>query len=134
VIETPNRLWYFDHHTALLPFYLWLPDDLAFEYARHSPREPFNRGFGEPTDEAMLSFLRHGRGVSYHELELAIGDLEALRVVSSLGGFQMEQNVLRRLRNRMTTAHRFESFLASVGPAIHRGFYEPRLDLIIRKA
>jgi len=38
ISETPNRLWYFDDHTSLLPFYSWLPDDLAFEYSRMSPR------------------------------------------------------------------------------------------------
>jgi S-adenosylmethionine-dependent methyltransferase len=133
VIETPNRLWYFDYHTALLPFYSWLPDDLAFKYARHSPRKPFNAAYGEPTAEAMLSFLRHGRGVSYHEFDLALGDVKTLRVLSSLQGFEMDQNLLRRLRNRMGMAHRFESFLTAVGPAIHRGFYESRLDLIIQK-
>ena len=41
VIETPNRLWHTDTHTALLPFYHWLPDDLAFKYARFSQRTNF---------------------------------------------------------------------------------------------
>lgn len=40
VVETPNRLWYFDHHTSHLPFFSWLPDDLAFKYSRFSP-SPF---------------------------------------------------------------------------------------------
>jgi 2-polyprenyl-3-methyl-5-hydroxy-6-metoxy-1,4-benzoquinol methylase len=30
-IETPNRLWWFDEHTSFLPFYNWLPDELAFD-------------------------------------------------------------------------------------------------------
>jgi len=38
VVDTPNRLWWFDWHTAHLPFFNWLPDDLALDYAPHSDR------------------------------------------------------------------------------------------------
>lgn len=38
LVDTPNRLWHYDQHTAHLPFYSWLPDDLAFAYSRFSPR------------------------------------------------------------------------------------------------
>jgi 2-polyprenyl-3-methyl-5-hydroxy-6-metoxy-1,4-benzoquinol methylase len=31
VVDTPNRLWYFDGHTALTPFFNWLPHELAME-------------------------------------------------------------------------------------------------------
>lgn len=72
VIETPNRLWYFDGHTALLPFYHWLPDRLAFEYARFSPREYFREVYSEFTPDKALHFLRRGRGVSFHEFDLFI--------------------------------------------------------------
>ena len=41
VVETPNRLWWFDAHTARLPFFHWLPNELAFEQLRHSARENF---------------------------------------------------------------------------------------------
>lgn len=37
VIDTPNRLWIRDGHTSLLPFFHWLPDELAIRYMRHSP-------------------------------------------------------------------------------------------------
>jgi S-adenosylmethionine-dependent methyltransferase len=37
VVETPNRLWHYDSHTSFLPFFHWLPDDLAFEYSSRSP-------------------------------------------------------------------------------------------------
>jgi S-adenosylmethionine-dependent methyltransferase len=73
LIETPNRLWYYDTHTSRLPFYLWLPDDLAFLYSRFSPRKPFcNLYRGEIDDDSRLDFLRRGRGVSFHEFELAM--------------------------------------------------------------
>jgi S-adenosylmethionine-dependent methyltransferase len=62
VIETPNRLWYFDHHTAQLPFYSWLPDDIAFLYSQKSPRKPFCDLYRAIDDASMLDFLRRGRG------------------------------------------------------------------------
>ena len=60
VIETPNRLWYHDGHTSLLPFFMWLPDELAFEYSRLSPRTSFANEFREFTEEQQLRFLRQG--------------------------------------------------------------------------
>jgi 2-polyprenyl-3-methyl-5-hydroxy-6-metoxy-1,4-benzoquinol methylase len=39
IVETPNRLWYFDGHTSLLPFFHWLPDELAFNYSHFSQRD-----------------------------------------------------------------------------------------------
>ena len=30
IIEAPNRLWPFDSHTADLPFFHWLPDELRW--------------------------------------------------------------------------------------------------------
>ncbi len=135
VIDTPNRLWYHDQHTAHLPFYFWLPDDLAFAYSRFSPRKPFDRSFRDPNPEAMLSFLRHGRGVSYHEFDLTMKRVETLQVVSSLSLFIRSQQPLWRLGRRLTRSanYRYEKFLMEVGPDIHPGFYQPSLDLIIRK-
>lgn len=135
VIDTPNRLWYFDHHTAHLPFFFWLPDDLAFDYTRFSPRKPFDESFRERNAATMLNFLRHGRGVSYHEFDLAIKPSAQLQVVSSLSLFIREQRPLWKWGRRFMRSanYRFESFLREVGPDIHPGFYQPSLDLIIRK-
>ena len=135
VIDTPNRLWYFDQHTAHLPFYFWLPDDLAFAYSRFSPRHPFNQSFREPSQDAMLGFLRHGRGVSYHEFDLTMKQAQELHVVSSLSLFLRAQQPLWDWGRRLTRSanYRYEKFLMEVGPSIHPGFYQPSLDLIIRK-
>ncbi|HEY8508049.1 MAG TPA: class I SAM-dependent methyltransferase [Steroidobacteraceae bacterium] len=135
LVETPNRLWFFDFHTAHLPFYSWLPNDLAFEYARLSPRKPFCDSYREPTEEAMLSFLRQGRGVSFHEFDLAIKDATQLNVVSSLPLWLRAASPLHvwELGWRMSLEGRFEACLMKMKPGIHRGFYQPSLDLIIRK-
>lgn len=143
--DTPNRLWRSDFHTSWLPFYHWLPDDLALAYSRYSSREPFASSYATampdaadpgatPTGE-MESFLRHGRGVSYHEFALALGDVEKLDVVSSLPIWLRERSPLRvrQLARWLTSEGRFSRMLSAVGPSIHPGFYEPNLELIIRK-
>lgn len=134
-IETPNRLWFFDEHTSFLPFYNWLPDELAFDYSRYSQREPLRRSYREQSAGALTSFLRHGRGVSYHEFDLAMKDAAQLDVVSSLPLWLRRDGLfgwraLKRLRKRK---HRYERLIASLRPDLHRGFFTPWLDLIIRK-
>ena len=133
VIETPNRLWYFDAHTALLPFFHWLPEDLAFKYTRFSPRTNFREIYREDGPERRQHFLRRGRGVSFHEFELAIGPAAELEVVSSLHQFGQRRRLLPSLR-RVGAAQSYRALLARVGPAgVHEGFYQEDLDLILRK-
>jgi 2-polyprenyl-3-methyl-5-hydroxy-6-metoxy-1,4-benzoquinol methylase len=135
VIETPNRLWFFDDHTSRLPFFNWLPDELAFAYSRFSPREPFRSSYRQLSADAMESFLRHGRGVSFHEFDLAIADASTLEVVSCLALWSKRPGLfgLRELARRYKRKSRLERTLASFRPDIHRGFFQPFLDLIIRK-
>jgi SAM-dependent methyltransferase len=79
VCEAPNRLIDFDHHTAQIPFFSQLPDELALRYARHSPRPDFTAAMaaaaGAGPAAAQTALTRWGRGVSFHEFELAFGDL-----------------------------------------------------------
>src|SRR3712207_2222896 len=72
VYETPNRLAWMDWHSFLLPFFHCLPDDLALRYAHKSPRKGFGVS-GSTPNEQLESLHRLGRGVSYHEFELALG-------------------------------------------------------------
>jgi 2-polyprenyl-3-methyl-5-hydroxy-6-metoxy-1,4-benzoquinol methylase len=133
VIETPNRLWYYDSHTSHLPFFLWLPDDLALLYSQFSPRIKFCDLYREIDDSSKLDFLRRGRGVSYHEFDLTMKRTEKLDVVSSLPIYLREQNLLRKAFWIRSNKRRFETFLVRFGPRIHRGFYQESLDLVIRK-
>jgi 2-polyprenyl-3-methyl-5-hydroxy-6-metoxy-1,4-benzoquinol methylase len=41
VYDTPNRLYGYDMHSFRLPFFNWLPDDLALLYASRSSRAAF---------------------------------------------------------------------------------------------
>jgi 2-polyprenyl-3-methyl-5-hydroxy-6-metoxy-1,4-benzoquinol methylase len=136
VIGTPNRLYFFDSHTAMLPFYFWLPDELAIKYASFSTRKEFGNRFDperEPTDDEKLEFARWGRGMSYHELELAIGPLTTLRVVSSLSGYLKKRDIMYRLGSRYLMNGSYQAFFKRLYPTVHASFFDPFLDIIIQK-
>ena len=79
VCETPNRLFWQDHHTSQLPFFHLLPEELALLYYNRSERPEFLNAFGDATrgdpEEATETLERWGRGVSYHEFELVFPEL-----------------------------------------------------------
>ena len=133
VLETPNRLWYYDAHTSLLPFYLWLPDELAFEYSRFSPRNNFRELYREYTDESKLHFLRRGRGVSFHEFELAMKPARELKVVSNLPKEREKRGLWGWAHWRFSDEYRYIALLRRIAPQIHEGFLQSFLYLIIEK-
>jgi 2-polyprenyl-3-methyl-5-hydroxy-6-metoxy-1,4-benzoquinol methylase len=134
VVETPNRLWFYDFHTALLPFYFWLPDELAFDYASRSSRTNFSEVYKEKTPEKLLHFVRRGRGVSFHDFEIAFDGISGMNVVSCLETFR-KKKFLRFITDRLKARGyvRYKNFIQNHGPAYHEGFYEPWLDLIFQK-
>lgn len=129
VMDTPNRLWFFDQHTSRLPFYHWLPNDLAFRYARFSPRDNFREIYREESADSMQHFLRRGRGVSFHEFDLAIKPATRLKVVSSLVSYR---GMLRRWLGS-AASRRYKAALMSICPGIHEGFFDPSLELVIQR-
>ncbi|HEY6324130.1 MAG TPA: methyltransferase domain-containing protein [Thermoanaerobaculia bacterium] len=133
VIETPNRLWHYDNHTALLPFYHWLPDRVAFEYSRFSEREYFREIYLDHTPEKELHFLRRGRGVSFHEFELFMAPRQQLEVVSCLHAFVRAREPEERQRWIASGDAAFAGQLQRACPDLHEAFVQPALDLAIRK-
>lgn len=133
VIETPNRLGYDDRLTSTLPFLHWLPDDLAFRESRFSPRRDLAGLYRDMDPASMVDFLSHGRGVSRHDFELALGPVEKLDVVSGLAEFLRRQRLAARLLYRLRRRPRHLRFLTRVGPRVHAGFFEESLDLALRK-
>ncbi len=133
LIETPNRLWPVDSHTSQLPFFSWLPDALAFDYATFSQRATF--GGGVYTDPAgqMLEFLRRGRGVSFHEFDLALGDHRRLEVRSCMQLDRRAANPARRVGWALSTAGRTERALRQYAPSTHRAWFQPFLYLTLAK-
>ena len=88
VIETPNRLTYFDRHTSQLPFFQMLPIDHQLLYADRSPRTTFADNIAahrerSPGEDALRALtIRWGQSVTFHDFEVAIGDVNQ-RIVSS---------------------------------------------------
>jgi S-adenosylmethionine-dependent methyltransferase len=130
ITDTPNRLWPYDSHTARLPFFHWLPDELAFEYSARSPRAPFNARFRELSDHAMLTFRRQGRGVSYHEVELALNQLE---IVSDQAAFLMARNPVRLVKHIVANDMGRERWLNRSMPKLQRAWFSQNLNVITRK-
>lgn len=134
ILGSPNRLWFFDVHTALLPFYYWLPDELAFQYSKFSQRNDFNRLYKRDYKDASIEFARWGRGVSYHELELAIKPIEYLKVIGDLHSFERPKNFIQKMAYRFSDEYKYKTILAKQGPkGLHPGFYEYYLDVAILK-
>lgn len=129
-VETPNRLWHFDSHTSKLPFYHWLPNELAFHYSKYSTRKNFREIYHDYNDLNKENFLRRGRGVSYHEFELAIDRVSSLNVISSLSSYQGYKYSL----NKSAFDRKYKSFLSSHFPELHHGWFDEYLDLVIRKS
>jgi S-adenosylmethionine-dependent methyltransferase len=127
VYETPNRLGFFDWHSFLLPFFHSLPDELALEYASRTPRSFFKVS---ETGDRVEALYRLGRGVSYHEFELAIG-LEAMTVLND--GFSAHLRHRRGLTHKSFDRALFSLFNEHL-PNVPRGFTRPSLDLIIQKS
>jgi 2-polyprenyl-3-methyl-5-hydroxy-6-metoxy-1,4-benzoquinol methylase len=132
IAETPNRLWPYDAHTAHMPFFHWLPDNLAFRFSQHSRRYPFNSRFREMTGESMVSFLREGRGFSFHELDLAL-DRNAYRVVSDRVAFLAKRNPVKLIKRLLARDASRERFLNLFDPERHRALFRQNVEIVIRK-
>jgi len=135
VADTPNRLWHTDLHSSLLPFFHWLPDELAFEYSRFSPNENYSGAYRPGEKDTATAMLRLGRGMSFHEIELATHRRAGeLKVASSKAAFQRRRCPLLWLAWLLSRDRRYESLLAAAARGIGRGFLEPFLDVIIEKS
>lgn len=133
IIEAPNRLWYFDSHTSGLPFYYWLPDEIAIKYSRFSSRRKFKNLSQAPIKEACIELMRWGRGVSYHEFELALEGVDLKSGVSCSSIYARKQRIMSRLKWWFSKERRHEKLLQSMMPDIHAGFFQPYLNIAIQK-
>jgi len=128
VVETPNRLWFDDQHTSLENFFHWLPDDLALKYAASTSRAEFNE-IVTPTQ-----LVRHGRGVSFHDFEVAMGvSASELPVVSCLTEWIRQQTKSHRVESNVLR-RRYERILQEIRPDLHQGFCLEYLDLLLKKS
>lgn len=132
IIEAPNRLWLFDNHTGDLPFFHWLPDEIALEYCKQSPGYQA-AAFDITSEDAKLELYRRGRGVSYHDIELALGPIQDLDFMVDRQSFQRGQNPLRWLYYQQSDRRRYANMLRRQRPDLPLGLFMPYLDVAIRK-
>jgi ubiquinone/menaquinone biosynthesis C-methylase UbiE len=134
VIETPNRLTYFDLHTSQLPFFHFLPRELKLEYFERSPRDEvvdeLRRALEKSEEEALESLTRLGAGISYHEFELAL-DTDDLGSLLVCDGFEAEMlqwfppNYEERLLQTVFQQHRVPAPLGFTRHVLNLAFRKP---------
>jgi 2-polyprenyl-3-methyl-5-hydroxy-6-metoxy-1,4-benzoquinol methylase len=135
IIETPNRLWFKDDHTAMLPFFHWLPDQLAYYYSSVSPRVNFYRFSNELGSQIPEIFHRLGRGVSYHEFEIALGKDVLSNVAGDLYSYLLKRriNPLSIPKAALSIENRYSKLLKKINPSIDSSFFNPYLNLAFMK-
>ena len=111
----------------MLPFFHWLPDELAFAYSRFSDRDNFRELYRDYAPNPKHHFLRRGRGMSFHEIDLAIAPVSQLQIVSSLSQFG------KNVRYVTCDGSKYKSTLCRLFPDIHQGFFDEYLDLVVRR-
>ncbi len=135
VCDTPNQLWYYDHHTAFQNFFHWLPDELAVDYAARTPRQGFNVNFISRDGDEVIKLSRWGRGISYHDFEIAL-DVDVCELeVHGESQYRAENSNPQLLAESSWNPKddQFYQFLHAVVPMVPIAFIEPELALMIRK-
>lgn len=135
IIGSPNRIHFFDSHTSGLPFFHWLPDELAIKYLQNSNRKEYTNCFQKLTcsQEEMIHFYRWGRGLSFHEIELALQPISKLNIISTLDSFYSKKGIISSFLFKTITKSKFELYLREQYPLINPCFFRPYLNLIIKK-
>lgn len=135
VIDTPNRLWYMDRHTSLLPFFHWLPDDVAVDYCRFVPASEIARRMqAAQPDQAAELLARLGRSISYHDFELTIGKMDELPRVSGMAEFYRNRDLAWTEQVWAKSPEGlYHAFLRATAPHVPPAFFEEGLNLVIRR-
>jgi S-adenosylmethionine-dependent methyltransferase len=127
IYETPNRLWFFDGHTSQANFFNWLPDQLAIDYASRTPRPGFS-------SQALTGekLYRWGRGVSFHEIEVAIG-LQQTEMLESMHEYLTKMHPGYLERTEPSIARDYRALLAKAEPNIAAPFTEETLNFALMR-
>jgi S-adenosylmethionine-dependent methyltransferase len=132
IADTPNRLTYNDTHTSLMPFFNQTWHEVAIAYADRSPRTDFAAAImqarGRSDDDAKELLTRWGRGVSYHDFELALGPKVHEWIVGD--GFDPEILAVKPVEMEELLV---ALYAAHAGVKVHPGFFRRSIDVILRK-
>lgn len=132
IIETPNRLYFYDWHSSQIPFHDQLPPEIAYLWNSFSGRNSI------PADIRAISLdemgkgnverlYRFERGASFHEFYAALGP-QNFRIIN--------KSILDRREFKNWNASYIATLaeqLALVSPVPDIAFAQPCLDLIIEK-
>jgi len=140
IIDTPNRLFFYDGHTTDLPFYNWLPDDVSFEYIKNKSNHLLNH---LDSNISKPELLLKGRGISYHELEISLSrTIDQIKVIDSLNEYENRE---KKIFNLLKTFHRilklrkksielrYTQLMNKYQPNLHTGFFQPYINMIFQK-
>ena len=131
ITDAPNRLWYFDEHTARLPFFHWLPDEMAAEYMqKFSSRKDLVRDLA---GKGVAGLAHAGRGVSFHDLDLAIAPVGELQVLVGKDAFLRTQNPRLAAEWAQSEDGIYSALLHRLQPGVPAPFFERSIEVIIRK-
>jgi SAM-dependent methyltransferase len=132
VTETPNRLVWLDHHSSQMPFGHLLPFELKKLLYQQSPRAAYVKHFDNlkhlANRELEEKFTRFGDCVSYHEFELALGELGGFVVGDGFDDYMLDLRPYR-LDEQCLLRYFAEAKLNNV-PC---GFSRFNLDFVLRK-
>lgn len=131
IADTPNRLWYVDDHTSDENYFHWLPDDVAIAYADRTSREGFAASLVGP--DVRLRLARLGRGVSYHELTIALGEDASNFYVSGEWEFRRGGDPGYASWWAETVQGKYHAVLRLISPDLPLGFLESELAVCLRK-
>ncbi len=87
-VETPNRLATIDRHTSFLPFFDTLPIEIAARYGKNSKRDWYALGLTEQPGSEFL--YRNGRGLSFHDFELAFDKFDRMNDIVLADNWSVE--------------------------------------------
>jgi len=132
ILETPNRLYYFDWHSSQIPFADQLPPELVYLWNGFSDRRSIPKDIRansvEEAEKASVDRLyRFGRGASFHEFYTALGP-EAFEVTQT---YQLDRRALMGWNADYIAV--LERQLAEVVPPPPPCFAQPCLDIVLRK-
>jgi 2-polyprenyl-3-methyl-5-hydroxy-6-metoxy-1,4-benzoquinol methylase len=132
VVDTPNRLCYFDAHTSEMPFFHLLSPHLALQYFDRSPRAEFVSGMRDvmkSSEDPVTALHRWGLGASFHEFEIAF-ETDSLDGLIVANGFEPEMInwFPPRLEDKLLVTYFIEKDLQQ-----NIGFARSVLNLIFKK-
>ena len=133
VVESPNRLDYLDYHTSQLPFFHLLPRPIALRYYAHSPRSEvvaaLDHAAKEGEEKLSLMLTRLGIGISYHEFQLGLEEMNLEKILVA-DGYEPEMVAWFPIHVEERLLRTFFQHYSVAAPI---GFARSVLNLIFRK-